>query len=248
MVSIINDKFLSDTLEAIRELGPIKGNQLAEYLNCSLQTVSRAVAKLRDEGNLISSSKIGYSIKQESMKNSEGYSDPTAYLAISGLANKMMNNSLSDDPIKLTKDLLNIEPGSIIAKDGIDKCTKRHVIVSSSGHKLYCFPVYFSTSQKTGFFPLGHNYHVDTKTIITLDIKKEGFYNEKDSFLSSVAPSILSDLKSAMVNDILGYNLDEQKRNEEKDRLLLEQRSCIWEKAFYAVCGKINKGKDDESI
>lgn len=138
-------------LEAIKELGPISSQDLADYIGCSKFVIIDSVRNMRkgEMGiGIMSSREKGYWFddKQTGFKNHEGYNDPTFKLAMDNLANTMMSNGIKDKALStvVRKDKVIFEEGRIVRLNAFDsKSFKTFVIVgvSENGHVLKLVPV-----------------------------------------------------------------------------------------------------------
>ena len=96
------DKAKEEIVEAVKEMGPITGKQLSEYVGVSTATISRAISEIKVIYPSFTSSPKGYYFnsdreKPETDRNHEGYKDPTASDALKNLATKMMKNGIKSD-------------------------------------------------------------------------------------------------------------------------------------------------------
>ena len=138
-------------LEAIKELGPISSQDLADYIGCSKYVIIDSVRNMRtgEQGiGIMSSREKGYWFddNQTSFKNHEGYNDPTFKFAMDNLANTMMSNGIKEKALSnvIRKDKVIFEEGRIVRLNAFDsKGFKTFVIVEvkDNGRTLKLVPV-----------------------------------------------------------------------------------------------------------
>lgn len=209
-------------LNYIRENGPIKRLEMAELFDVAPMTISRNIEKLRHMGyEIVNVHDKGYKLidepvtcEERSDKNHEGYPDPTAAKA---LANIMMNNGIKPEPRTVIYDDL-FKPG-VVFQTQLGSRFVKMIAVTVSGPFVYTFAL----DEHMGIIPT---------RLFSIDSRKATMEGE----VTNGSELMLAQARQAVAK-LFGFdNLVEKGTQTEYE--LLKQRADIYEKCFYAVCGK----------
>lgn len=228
----------------------ITANELAELCGCTYSAIWNDLqVLLKEDSKLKSIRGLGYiydnseeQIKKSDLKNQEGYSDPTA-----GLAMRMMKPKEDKiGPGEVWEFQANsYMPGqdkrlflTVSVHPDIDLSVGFEVVASDvrpAPNSTYI--CYFERSGKT--------YYVDTRRVMSKPAKylTEWVGNLKEDVLDEIRVSAARQFGAQLdIPKEKPAAVVEEKVQEPIDYLLLKQRADIYEKVFYAVCG-MKKGE-----
>lgn len=152
-------------------------------------------------------------------KNSEGYPDPTAAAA---LANIMMSNGVKSEPY-IPKTIIYDElfkPG-VVFQTLLGRSYVHMYVASVSGPFLYTFAL---NEKGDGINPT---------RLFSIDARKASIEGEVTN-----GTEIMAAAARKAVLDLFGFTPAVEATESNLEYELLKQRADIYEKCFYAVCGK----------
>lgn len=233
-------------LNYIRENGPVKRLEMAELFDVAPMTISRNIEKLRHMGyEIVNVHGKGYKLidepvtcEERSDKNHEGYPDPTAAQALKNLSSKVMENGIKvSTPIPTQ-----LVPGDIFEMERYGDVIQ-YVFVSQHGPSIYAVPLVDGSAWSNQNY-LCVNICQFVHKVADCN-RLFSFDGRKVTILPAAGRPSVSEAELAVIRnklaELLGIptvTITEPKTTTDMEHELLRQRADIYEKCFYAVCGK----------
>lgn len=197
----------------------VKAKDISEKLGVSVKVIGDAAKyAMKMYPDLRSKPGCGYFVVTNK-KNQEGYPDPTAAAA---LANIMMSNGVKPEPY---------QPRTVIYEELFKPGVVFQVLLGRSYVRMYVAAVSGPYLYTLALNEKGDG--INPTRLFSIDARKANVEGEVTN-----GTEIMADAARKAVLDLFGFTPTVEVTESNLEYELLKQRADIYEKCFYAVCGK----------